>query len=331
MSNVAIEVQGLEKIYESYHKKPGFWGGFKSLFWRDKIFIPAVKKISFSVQKGELVGFLGSNGAGKTTTLKMLSGLLQPTSGRAKVLGYTPIKRQDEFKKRFSLVMGQKSQLWWDLPAMDTFLMQKEIYQRSTEDFKKNLADLLELLSLSQSIIHKPVRQLSLGERMKCELVAALLHQPEILFLDEPSIGLDVHAQKAVRDFIRTYNQEFVTTIVLTSHYMEDIKELCQRVIVIDQGQILFDGQLQDIIQQYAINKKITLTFQTPVSKEKLQTYGKILSYEKQAASLEIPRPTSTKIAAQLLSQLPVDDFTIEEEKIEEIIRQLLGDRHERS
>src|SRR3989339_738990 len=259
MSSI-ISVTKLKKYYKVHQKEPGLSGSIKSLFNRKYYDVKAVDDVSFEIAEGELVGFIGPNGAGKTTTLKVLSGLLYPTSGQISVLGFEPWKRDHKYLKQMSLVMGQKNQLWWDLPAQESFVLNKEIYEVSDEQYKKTLNELVELLDV-KDVLQIPVRKLSLGQRMKCELIAALLHSPKILFLDEPTIGLDVVIQKAMRDFIRTYNQEFGATILLTSHYMQDVKELCKRVIVIDKGQILFDGEMKKIIEKYAVNKIITVEF----------------------------------------------------------------------
>lgn len=248
---MAIEVKNLSKTYEYYKKQPGLLASVKGLFSREKLYTEAVKEINFNIEEGELVGFLGPNGAGKTTTLKILSGILYPSGGEAKVLGHIPWKRQKEYQKQFALVMGQKNQLWWDLPAMESFVLNKEIYEVPDKEFKENLEELTELLDV-KDILDVQVRKLSLGQRMKCELIAALLHKPKVLFLDEPTIGLDVVAQKNIRDFIKKYNKEEKTTIILTSHYMEDISQLCQRIIIIDLGRIVYDGRLDDLMKKYA-------------------------------------------------------------------------------
>ena len=250
-----IEVKNLSKTYEYYKKQAGLWNSVKSLFHREKLFTKAVKKVSFSIDEGELVGFLGPNGAGKTTTLKMLSGILYPTSGEATVLGYTPWKRQSAFQKQFALVMGQKNQLWWDLPAMESFLLNKEIYEVPEKQFRATLDELTTLLDI-EKLLDVPVRKLSLGERMKCELVAALLHSPKVLFLDEPTIGLDVVSQHNIRQFLKSYNKEKKTTIILTSHYMEDVEALCERVVIVNHGIIMYDGALQKLVDTH-INHKI--------------------------------------------------------------------------
>src|SRR3972149_2641479 len=255
-----IEVKNLRKYYKVHQKEPGLSGSIRSLFHRKYYDVKAVDNVSFEIGEGELIGFIGPNGAGKTTTLKVLSGLLYPTSGTVSVLGFTPWDRKPEFQKQFSLVMGQKNQLWWDLPAMESFILNKEIYEVPDAQFKQTLDELVELLEV-KDFLKVQVRKLSLGQRMKMELIAALIHSPRILFLDEPTIGLDVVMQKKMRDFIKEYNQRFNSTIILTSHYMDDVKELCERVIIIDKGRLLFDGALAEIIKKYADHKLITVVF----------------------------------------------------------------------
>ena len=326
MSEPTISVKNLSKDFKVYQKKPGLLGSLGSLVHREYETVHAVSKISFEIQPGEVVGFIGQNGAGKTTTLKMLSGLLYPTQGEVSVLGYNPWDRKPEFQKQFSLIMGQKNQLWWDLPAMETFLLNQAIYEIPDAQFKKTLQQLVELLDIEKSI-NVQVRKLSLGQRMKCELIAALLHSPKVLFLDEPTIGLDVVMQKTLRDFISEYNQVFGATIILTSHYMGDVKELCKRTIIIDSGKKVFDGPLQDIITKYARNKILSLVFSEPVTKKVLQEFGAVTSYSEfgsgNTATVVVPRQDSTVIAAKLMSQLPVQDVTIEEASIDAIIREV--------
>ncbi len=317
-----ISVNHLTKHYKVHQKEPGLTGSLKSLFKRQYETVKAVDDISFSIGAGELVGFIGPNGAGKTTTLKCLSGLLYPTSGQVKVLGYTPWDRQPQFQKQFSLVMGQKNQLWWDLPAMETFLLNKEIYEIPSKQFKSTLDALVELLDIKK-VLNVQVRKLSLGQRMKCELIAALLHNPKVLFLDEPTIGLDVVMQKTMRDFIKNYNQKFNSTIILTSHYMDDVKELASRVIIIDDGKILFDGRLQDVIDKYARNKILTVVFSKDVSAKSLADFGQVKEYSFPSAKLTVDRLDAPKKAAELLSKFPVADLTIEEPPIEAIIREV--------
>ncbi|MBP6883269.1 MAG: ABC transporter ATP-binding protein [Microgenomates group bacterium] len=246
-----IDVKNLSKSFKIYKKEPGLSGALKSLFSRKYEDKMAVNDVSFTIEEGELIGFIGPNGAGKTTTLKMLSGLLYPSSGSVSVLDQTPFDRKKDFLKQISLVMGQKNQLWWDLPAMDTFLLNKEIYEISDTDFKERVEELSELLDVKE-IMHVQVRKLSLGQRMKCELMAALLHRPKILFLDEPTIGLDVVVQEKLRDFIKDYNLKYKATILLTSHYMRDVKHLCKRVVVINYGEIIYDGDLDRLMTEYA-------------------------------------------------------------------------------
>lgn len=319
-----IEVKNLSKSYEYYKKKPGLWNSIKSLFHREKLFAEAVKDISFNIEEGELVGFLGPNGAGKTTTLKMLSGILHPSSGETTVLGHIPYKREAAYQKQFALVMGQKNQLWWDLPAMESFILNKEIYEVSDKDFRENLDELVELLDI-KDILDVQVRKLSLGQRMKCELVAALLHKPKVLFLDEPTIGLDVVAQKNIRDFIRKYNQEKKTTIILTSHYMEDIAQLCKRVIIINFGKIIYDGDLSDLIKKYATHKMLAVTFNNNgVKKEEVEKYGEISEFGQYKVAFKIPRDNVKTVASEILaSSLPVDDILIDEVDVDDVIRKI--------
>jgi ABC-2 type transport system ATP-binding protein len=314
-----ISVSQLSKRYRVYQKEAGFFGSLKSLVHRTYTDAKAVDDISFTIDTGELVGFIGPNGAGKTTTLKCLSGLLYPTSGTVKVLGFTPFQRKHAFLKQISLVMGQKNQLWWDLPASDSFLLNKEIYEVSDTQYKKVLGDLVDLLDVS-AVLNVQVRKLSLGQRMKCELIAALLHQPKIIFLDEPTIGLDVLMQQKLREFIREYNERYNATVILTSHYMKDVEALCKRVIIIDHGRILYDGSLAQIIHQYSKHKIITVVFSQKVPRDRLEQIGEIVSYADLQVTLSVPREISSTIAATLLSTFPVDDVTIEEPNIEEII-----------
>lgn len=295
-------------------------GSLKSLVNRKYEVVGAVEDISFEISEGELIGFIGPNGAGKTTTLKCLSGLLYPTGGNVEVLGYTPWKRDHKFLKQIALVMGQKNQLWWDLPAQESFLLNKEIYEIADSKYKKTLADLSELLDI-KDILNIPVRKLSLGQRMKCELIAALIHSPNVLFLDEPTIGLDVVMQKALRDFIQKYNQTFNSTIILTSHYMEDVRQLCKRVIIIDHGKILYDGTLENIVRKFAQHKTLSVIFEREVRRSALEKLGKVTDFEGVKATISVERDKSNKVAAQLLHTFPVDDLNIQEADIEDIIR----------
>lgn len=298
-----ILVDNLSKTYSVQKKRPGLQGSFKDLFTpihQNKI---AVKNVSFVIDEGELVGFIGPNGAGKTTTLKMLSGLLYPTSGTVRVMGSDPWKREYDFLKSISLVMGQKNQLWWDLPAIESFNLARDIYDIPTPVYKKTLNKLVEMLEIGD-VLNVQVRKLSLGQRMKAELVAALIHSPKILFLDEPTIGLDVVMQQSMRQFLKDYNGGSEGSIILTSHYMDDVKELCKRVIIIDQGSIIYDGLLSDVIAKFSKHKIIEI----------ILTSGEI-KIEK------VLRTKVPEVAAQILSTMPVVDINIKEVEIEDVIR----------
>jgi ABC-2 type transport system ATP-binding protein len=317
----AIETQDLRKVYISHKKEPGIWGGIKGLFSRQTVEVEAVKGIDLSIDQGELIGFLGPNGAGKTTTLKMLSGILYPSSGKANVLGFRPQDRKPEMLKQISIVMGNKMQLWWDLPAWDSFVVLKELYEVEDSKFKSRVEFLIETLQLTDKI-HTQVRKLSLGERMKCELVAALLHTPRVVFLDEPTIGLDVVSQKRIRDFLKQLHQEDGCTIILTSHYMQDVQELCDRVVVIDQGSLIFDGALNDLSKRFSDSKRIRLSFSKPTD-QPLNTYGSIVEESELGAVIDVPRSHTAEVASLLLKELPVDDIIIEEVEFDEVMRAL--------
>ncbi len=321
MDNV-ITVNKLKKYYKVHQKEPGLGGSLKSLFNRKYYDVKAVDGVSFEIEEGELVGFIGPNGAGKTTTLKVLSGLLYPSSGQVLVLGYTPWDRKPEFQKQFSLVMGQKNQLWWDLPAIESFILNREIYEVPKEKYEKTLKELVELLEV-KDVLKVQVRKLSLGQRMKMELIAALIHSPRILFLDEPTIGLDVVMQKKMRDFIKEYNKRHNATIILTSHYMDDVKELCQRVIIIDKGKILFDGALDEIIKKFANHKLLTIIFSKKVEEKDLKAIGQVKEFDFPKAVISVKRSTASLAAAELLQNYPVADINIEEPEIEDIIREV--------
>src|SRR3954471_9561843 len=286
-----IEVQGLTKTYRTYKKAPGFRGAIRGLFKRDYETTHAAKDIRFAVEEGELVGFLGPNGAGKTTTLKMLAGLLYPTTGTARVLGYVPWERRDGYRRQFALLLGQKNQLWWDLPARESLELNSKIYGIAPADFQRSVAEMTEMLDVKDKL-GVMVRELSLGERMKLELIAALLHQPRVLFLDEPTIGLDVISQQTVREFLREYNATRKTTILLTSHYMADIQALCRRVIIIDRGTIFFDGQLSEVIDRFADFKVITIqtegTVDIPASD--LAKFGEVMERGAGSVKLKVKR-----------------------------------------
>lgn len=317
-----IKVENLIKTYQIYHKQPGLMGSVKSLVWRQSQDLSAVDNVSFEIEPGEVVGFIGPNGAGKTTTLKMLSGLLTPTSGHVSVMGFIPWQRQNEFRRQFSLVAGQKNQLWWDLPAIESFNLSQVIYQIPQKQYRKTLNHLVDLMGVA-AVLDVQVRKLSLGQRMKCELITALLHRPRVLYLDEPTIGLDVVMQKTVREFIKEYNKTYEATVILTSHYMDDVKELSKRVLVIDGGKLVFDGNLTQLISKYARNKLLSLVLSKSVSASRLEEYGKVTTIGFPKVQLTIPRQSATETAAKMLKNLPIIDLTIEEPPIEAIIREV--------
>jgi ABC-2 type transport system ATP-binding protein len=318
--NRAIIVDGLVKNFEVIEKEPGLTGAVKSLFSPKKKEVHALRGVSFTIQPGELVGFIGPNGAGKTTTLKTLSGLLYPTSGFVEVLEYDPWERKPEFLKQISLVMGQKNQLWWDLPAIETFELNKAIYEIPTRVYEENLRELVELLEV-EKLLMTPVRKLSLGQRMRMELTAALLHKPKVLFLDEPTIGLDLVAQQKMRDFIYDYNRKYGATILLTSHNMDDLTNLARRVIVINEGKILFDGALEDLVTKYAKEKIIKATLSKEDGIADIEKIGKVKKLVFPQVILSVPRAATAVAASELLQNFPVDDLTIEEIPIEDVIR----------
>ncbi|MGA3291784.1 MAG: ATP-binding cassette domain-containing protein [Candidatus Microgenomates bacterium] len=318
----AIIIDGLVKNFEIIEKEPGLTGALKSLISPKKKLVHALRGISFAIQPGELVGFIGPNGAGKTTTLKTLSGLLYPTGGFVEVLEYNPWERKPEFLKQISLVMGQKNQLWWDLPAIETFELNRAIYEIPTQTYRETLNELIELLDIGK-LLKTPVRKLSLGQRMRMELTAALLHKPKILFLDEPTIGLDLVAQQKVRDFIYDYNRKYNATILLTSHNMDDLTNLARRVIIIDNGSILFDGALEELVSRFAKEKIIKATLSGEDNIAQIEKIGKVRKLTFPEVTIAVPRSTVAVAAAELLQNFPVDDLTIEEIPIEEIIRKV--------
>ncbi|HAV64188.1 MAG TPA: ABC transporter [Verrucomicrobiales bacterium] len=321
-----IEVSGLTKHYQTYRKLPGFWGAVKGLWHRDYETTAAARDVSFSVEEGELVGFLGPNGAGKTTTLKMLAGLLYPTSGSAKVLGHVPWEREDDYRRQFALLLGQKNQLWWDLPARESLELNARIYGIAQEPFEKIVDELTSLLDVKDKL-NVSVRELSLGERMKMELIASLLHRPKVLFLDEPTIGLDVISQKTVREFLKSYNAREKTTILLTSHYMTDIQELCRRVIIIDHGTIFFDGRLAEVIDRFADFKLITIHCDGAMKCDAadLAKYGEVVEQAPGTIQLKVKRDRVIPTCKALLDELPVQDIDIQEVPIEEVIRRIFA------
>lgn len=316
-----IKVENLSKTYITNKRQPGFKGLMKGIFNPERAHIEAVKDVNFTIFEGELVGFLGPNGAGKTTTLKMLSGILFPTAGSAEVLGFKPFDRNPQMQRQISLVMGNKMQLWWDLSAWDSFLVLKEIYEVPNSDFEGRIEELISMLDIKEKI-NLQVRRLSLGERMKCELAAALLHNPKVLFLDEPTLGLDVISQKRIREFLKEHNAKHGTTILLTSHYMADVAEVCKRVIVIDQGTLRFDGTLKNLMLSYGGSRVLRLVFSSPVNND-LSIYGRVISSSELDAAIEVSREESTHIAAKLLNDLPIADLAIEEPDVEDVVREM--------
>jgi viologen exporter family transport system ATP-binding protein len=323
----AIEAHNLTKVYRTYRKERGLWGSIKGLVRRRHDETRAADKVSFQIDEGEFVGFLGPNGAGKTTVLKMLSGLLNPTSGDARVLGFIPWERRNEMKRQFSLLMGQKNALWWDLPAQESLELNRAIYGIDRARFSKVVGGLAELLEV-QDKMNVMVRELSLGERMKMELISALIHEPRVLFLDEPTIGLDVVSQKRVREFLRIYNEEHRIVTMLTSHYMQDIEELCPRVIIIDHGKIFFDGPLTSIIDRFSGYKILSLTFENQATRD-FSEFGQVIEQTPVSVQLKVPRARVTETCRRLLEACSVSDINVQELPVEEVIRQLFGQRHE--
>ncbi len=324
----AIETHDLCKTYVATKKAPGIWGSVKGLFSPEKTFVEAVKNVNLAIEQGEMVGFLGPNGAGKTTTLKMLSGILFPTSGSAKVLGFTPSDRKAEMLRQISLVMGNKMQLWWDLPAMDSFLVLKELYEVDDVSFKRRSEFLIDTLSLSDKV-NTQVRKLSLGERMKCELVAALLHSPKVVFLDEPTIGLDVVSQKRIRDFLKQLHKEDNCTLLLTSHYMQDVQELCERVVVIDHGSLIYEGTLDALGRKFSDGRRLRLGFSEAVEVGDLARFGRLIESSELSAVLEVKQADIASVTAKVLGTFPVNDVGIEDVDIDEVVRTLFTQKRD--
>jgi ABC-2 type transport system ATP-binding protein len=314
-----IIAEKLSKVYPVAEKQPGLAGTISHFFRRTYRNINAVKDVSFEIASGEVVGFLGPNGAGKTTTLKMLTGLIHPSSGRVTVAGQIPFRRQEGFLQKITLVMGQKQQLLWDLPAIDSLKINAAVYNISDAEFRQRVGELTEMLSLHGKL-NQAVRKLSLGERMKAELLAALLHRPQVLFLDEPTLGLDVNAQVGVRDFLREYNQRYQATVLLTSHYMADITALCERVLMIHQGQLMYDGSLDGLLEQFAPYREVHIELTQPVPKEKLMTYGDLKQLEGRSACYMVQQEALTRTVSRILSDLDVIDLTVTEPPVEEVI-----------
>jgi ABC-2 type transport system ATP-binding protein len=321
-----IEVSGLVKHYKVHKRPPGMLAAMRSLFHRTYETVQAVDDLSFTIAPGERVGFLGPNGAGKTTTLKVLSGLLHPTAGSVRVAGHLPKKRERAFLESITLIMGQKQQLIWDLPPGETFALNAALYDVPKARFQETLAELTELLELGP-LVGKPTRQLSLGERMKCELAAALLHRPRVLFLDEPTIGLDVSMQVVVREFIRTYNQRHGATVILTSHYMQDVTALCPRVIVIDHGKLIYDGDLQALVRRVTPDKRVHVKLTQAVEATDLARYGAVIEHDAVHAVVTVAQPALRESVASMLAALPILDLTVEDPPLEDVMRQLFADR----
>ena len=320
----AIEARGLTKTYKVFRKREGLLAGIGGLFRREYDAVYAVRDVSFRVEPGEMVAFLGPNGAGKTTTLKLLAGLIHPSAGSASVLGFTPWERANAYRRRFSLVMGQKNQLWWDLPAQESFNLHREIYAVERRAFAARLDELTDLLKV-RKLIGQPVRELSLGERMRMELIAALLHAPEVLFLDEPTIGLDVVSQRTVQTFLKKYQAERGTTVVLTSHYMKDVEALCDRAVIIDDGELRHDGPLSEIVDRFSTHKIVDLLFAGEVPSD-LDRYGTVLKATAPRARVEVPRAAIPRMLADLLDRHRIEDVSVNDRPLEEVIAELFGE-----
>jgi ABC-2 type transport system ATP-binding protein len=314
-----IEARDLRRNYRVVQKAPGLLGAVRGLFRREYKEVRAVDGVSFTIEPGEMVAFLGPNGAGKTTTLKMLSGLIYPSSGTATVLGFTPWDRVDAFRRRFSLVMGQKNQLWWDLPAGDSFQLHREIYSLEPQAFERTLGELTELFGV-EKLTRQPVRELSLGERMKMELIASLLHRPQLLLLDEPTIGLDVIAQVMIQKCLRDYNKSHGVTMLLTSHYMRDVEALCSRVLVITHGKLVYDGALAGITEQFGRTKLLRFQFDRELDAEELSRYGELVSLQGAYAEIKVERPRVAEVLGAILDQYTVLDTSVEDPPLDEMI-----------
>ena len=325
----AIETSGLSKTYQRPVKRPGFRGSLHSLFRREFTNKEALRDFDLTVAPGELVGLIGPNGAGKTTLIKMLCGIIQPTAGHVSVLGYTPGELRDGFRMRYAVVMGQKSQLWWDLPALDTFRLNREIYGIPQNRFEQNLQEYTALFGVEE-LLHVPVRNLSLGERMKMELMAALMHDPELLFLDEPTIGLDAIAQKGIRQFLKEVNTRRGVTIVLTSHYMEDIRHLCRRTLVINEGSKVYDGELESLLSRFQTYRDIGVTLQDPVGLTlDLPEPVEYLEREPYRVRMRVPRNGVRTLLSSLLAQCEPDDIRVDDEEIGNVIERIYQSGHE--
>jgi len=324
MEETMVSVQSLRKHYTVHKRPPGLRAALGSLFRRVPSVVKAVDGISFEIARGERVGFLGPNGAGKTTTLKVLAGLLHPSSGEVRVDGHVPQRREDAFLKKITLVMGQKQQLLWDLPPSETFALNRAIYEVPEPEFRRTLAELTQLLELGD-LVNKPTRTLSLGERMKCELAASLIHRPQVLFLDEPTIGLDVSMQVVIRDFIKAYNERTGATLILTSHYMDDVAALCPRVVVIDRGALSYDGALDDLVRRIRPEKRLVLRLDGPVDRAALDAVGRVVSTDAAGVTLQVPQDAVSHAVSRALATLPVHDLTVENAPLEEVMSELFA------
>lgn len=324
-----IEVRDLTKSYRVYKKREGLKESIRGLFHREYSEVQAVRGINLDVEQGEFVAFLGPNGAGKTTTLKLLSGVINPTSGSAEVMGFVPWERKNEYRRQFALVMGQKSQLWWDLPAQESYRLQQQIYGVPREQFDATQNELTDLLDVGR-LLSQPVRELSLGERMKMELIAALLHSPEVLFLDEPTIGLDVIAQHNIQKFLRYYQEKRKITILLTSHYMKDVAALCKRVVIIARGQIEYDGSLAGIIDKFSGDKIITLQL-ADGHRPELGKFGKVLDENWPKVRLQVQRSDVPKVLTETLRDHPIEDVVVEDPPLEDVIAELFRESSEKA
>jgi ABC-2 type transport system ATP-binding protein len=325
-----IEIRGLEKSYRVYQKKEGLRAAVSGLFHREYRDVQAVRGIDLDVEQGEFVAFLGPNGAGKTTTLKLLSGVINPTAGSARVLGYVPWLRENAYRRRFALVMGQKNQLWWDLPAAESFRLHQQIYRIDAAACARTQDELADLLGIG-NLLNQPVRELSLGERMKMELTAALLHSPDVLFLDEPTIGLDVIAQHNIQRFLKHYQEVRRITILLTSHYMKDVAALCRRVVVINHGQIVYDGSLEGIIDRFSSHKVLTLLFSNGQLPSDFARYGEVVELAEPRVKLRVDRQQISRVLSSVLSNYTLEDVSVEDPPLEEVIAQVFAQSAEQS
>ena len=327
-----IQVHKLSKAFTVHKKDPGLLGSVRSLFRREQVVKQAVREVSLSIEEGEIVGLIGANGAGKTTLIKMLAGIIVPSAGEATVLGHVPWKRDDRFRQQIALIMGQKAQLWWDLPAADCFLLLKEIYRLPEAQYRETLDYLTEVLGVREQL-NIQIRRLSLGERMKMELLAALLHSPRVVFLDEPTIGLDLTAQRAIREFILQYREQHRPAMLVTSHYMEDIQRLCERILIIRERELIYDGSLRQVMEKFATHKRITVHLRpdkpVPELSAELRALGEVLQRDAELVKVEVPRADVPAASAKLLQELPAADLVIDELDIGTVIERILSQRAE--